>query len=174
MSQGAIHGLTSAFSHGRAFSETLVGESPAAGAGYKLTVTGAYAERFMAVRFSLTSSSSAANRIVTVDYVNPGTGIFASAGPTAVQVASLTNLYNGMVGFGASDWNTGTSAFFSLPNWILLPGYQLQINVSGIQAADQLSGITLLRERFQTGPEGFPLGYMEESELQEKYETAGR
>lgn len=174
MSEGAIRGLTSAFSHGRAFSETFAGTSPAAGSGFSLTVSGAYAERFMACRFTLVSSSAAANRIVTVDYVNPGAGIFASAGPTAIQTASLTNLYCGMVGFGSSDWNTGTAAFFSLPNLILLPGFQLQINVAAIDTADQLSGITFLRERFQTGKEGFPLGYHEESELAEMYETIGR
>lgn len=174
MSEGAIHGLTSAFSHGRAFSETLTGTSPAAGSGYSLTVSGAYAERFMTCRVTLISSSAAANRIVTVDYVNPGAGIFASAGPTAIQTASLTNQYNGMVGFGTSDWNTGTAAYFSLPNLILLPGFQLQINVANIDTSDQLSGITFLRERFQTGKEGFPIGFMEESELLAHFETIGR
>ena len=174
MSQGAIHGLTSAFSHGRAFSETLKGTSPAAGAGYSLTVSGAYAERFMACRFQLVTSATSANRIVTVDYVNPGAGIFASAGPTAIQTASLTNMYCGTQGFGASDWNTGTAAFFNLPNIILLPGFQLQINVAAIDTTDQLSAITFLRERFQTGREGFPLGFLEESEWAEQYETIGR
>ena len=174
MSQGAIHGLTSAFSHGRAFSETLSGVSPAAGAGYSLTVSGAYAERFMSCRFTLTTGSATANRIVTVDYVNPGTGIFATSGPTTIQIKSLINQYNGSVGFGTSDWNTGTAAFFDLKNIILLPGFQLQINVAAIDAGDQLSGISFLRERFQTGKEGFPIGFMEEDELTEFYETIGR
>ena len=66
------------------------------------------------------------------------------------------------------------AAFFALPNLILLPGFQLQINVAAIATADQLSAITFSRERFQTGKEGFPIGYMEESELLEHFETIGR
>jgi hypothetical protein len=128
----------------------------------------------MACRFQLVTSSSAANRIVTVDYVKPGTGIFASAGPTAIQTASLTNVYCGSQGFGPSDWNTGTAAFFNLPNIILLPGFQLQINVAAIDGTDQLSAITFLRERFQTGEDGFPIGFHEEAPWEMHRETIGR
>lgn len=128
----------------------------------------------MACRFTLTTSSHAASRSVTVDYAYKESGIFASAGPTVLQTASGTGVYNGMVGFGTSDWNTGTPAFFSLPNIILLPGQQLQINVANIDTADTLTAITFVRERFQTGPQGFPLGFYAESELAEQFETIGR
>lgn len=173
MSDGAIHGLTTAFSHGRAFTESFFGKSPAAGSGYSLTVSGAYYERFVGVTFVLTTSSAVANRSVYLSYVNPGTGTVLTAGPTALQSASVANTYSGTVGFGASDWNAGTPAYFGLPDLILPAGYQVQINVANIDTADQLSAIAFVRERFQTGPDGFPVGYVPENELVENYVPLG-
>lgn len=173
MSEGSIHGLTTAFGYGRAFTEPLKGTSPAAGSNYSLTVSGAYAERFSVCKFTLTTSATVANRIVTVDYIYPGTGTIAEAGPTVIQTASSTGVYNGRIGFGPSDWNTGTAAFFGLPDIILLPGMQLQINVANIDATDALSSIFFVRERFQTGEDGFPLGFVKEDELSQYRIYAG-
>lgn len=173
MSQGAIYGFTTPFGHGRAFSQPLLGTSPAAGSGYSLTVSGAYYERFTTCRFTLTTSATVASRAVTVDYVKPGTGIFYSAGPTVLQTASSTGVYDGTIGFGASDWNTGTPAWFSLPDIILPSGYQLQINVANIQTADTLTAISFIRERFQTGEDGFPVGWVDSEDLPALYDTLG-
>lgn len=173
MSEGAIYGFTSAYSHGRAFSQPLSGTSPAAGAGFSLTVSGAYYERFTTCKFTLTTSATVASRVVTVDYVKPGTGIFYSAGPTVIQTASGTGVYNGSIGFGPSDWNTGTAAWFSLPDIILPSGYQLQINVAAIDTTDQLSAISFIRERFQTGEDGFPVGWVDSDDLPVLYDTLG-
>jgi len=56
-----LHGLTSEFAHGRAFSEVVAVTNPAAGAGFTYTVGSAYWERIAAVSFTLVSDGNAAN-----------------------------------------------------------------------------------------------------------------
>lgn len=167
MSEGSVRGITSGFTYGRAFTDYVFPEDPAAGAGWSYTVSGAYFERILAITFTLTTSAIVASRNVTVDFKVPGTGRFYSAGPTVLQTAGSTQIYNAVRLFGGSDWNAGTPVYFGLPDFILPVAYEIELSIANIDAGDTVTDIGLLRERIQTGDGGYEVGYVVDDELAE-------
>jgi hypothetical protein len=163
------YGLLGPLFHGRGWQDTDYPANPAAGANFSHTVDGRWAERLIAVTFTLTTSATAATRVVTVDYAKPGRAFYYQDGPATTQTASNTNTYNGSIGFGQSDFATGTPAWFNLFGQWLYPGITVAITVASIQAADQLSGIALTWERVQTGDAGYPIGAMDLEDMRYWY-----
>jgi hypothetical protein len=155
-----LHGLTSEFAHGRAFSEVVPIANPAVATGFTYTVGGSYWERLAALSFVLTSDNNAANRAVLLR-VKDGSGATLVAVPTAaVQVASKAYTY--------SYWGDQVPATdaVGLVNAQPIPRLFLQ-------AGDQVSAIRVYREAFDTGPEGYPVGMIEENLYVAEYERIG-
>ena len=75
-----LHGLTSEFAHGRAFSEVVPIANPAVASGFTYTVGGNYWERIVALSFTIVTDNNAANRQVLVAFKDgTGTNIASTA-----------------------------------------------------------------------------------------------
>jgi hypothetical protein len=160
--QSVTLGLLDPFAHGRGWQDRIFGTSPAAGANFSFQVDSRWTARLIGITFTLVTDANVANRSATVDYSQPGRGVVHQDGPSVLQTASSTGVYNGVRGFGPSDWNTGTPAWFNL-NGFWLPGsFTIGITVASIQTGDQLSAIVLTVERVSSGPDGYPLGEVTE------------
>ena len=173
MGQPVLHGLTSEFAHGRAFSEVVPLVNPAAGAGFTYTVGGNYWERLAALSFVFTTNGNAANRAVTLR-IKDGSGATLVAVPgAAVQVASTAYTYS----FWGDQTPTNDTVNLvnaqPVPRIYLQPAYSVAVAVGAIDAGDQVSAIRLYVERFDTGPEGYPVGMVEENMYVGEYERLG-
>lgn len=168
-----LHGLTSEFAHGRAFSEVVAGDSPVAGANYTYTVSSRYWERLASVAFRLVTDGNAANRIVTLA-VNAGDGVLLAAIPSQnVQIASLTRDYVYLPNVSQAIGPVGGIYTAPLAPIFLQPGFTLTITITSVQATDALSRIRLYVERFDTGPDGLPVGMVTEAPLVSRVERLG-
>jgi hypothetical protein len=168
-----LHGLTSEFAHGRAFSEVVAVANPAVATGFTYTVGGSYWERLASLSFVLTSDANAANRAVLLR-MKDGTGATLAAVPTAaVQVAAkvYTYTYSG-VQAPATD-AVGLANIQPLPRLFLQPGFSVVVTIGAVQAGDQVSAIRVYREAFDTGPMGYPIGVLDENMYVAEYEQIG-
>lgn len=151
-------GLTQEFGYGRGYEEIVKGTTPAAGANFIYKIEGQYSSRLLSIVFTFVADANAANRAITVDYCNPDAVVWASNGYGAVITASTTQIHSGLIDRGVSEWAAGTTVFFPLTDLFIDPGNSIRINVGSKQATDQLSAISMVLERFPTGPRGYPEG----------------
>lgn len=168
-----LHGLTSEFAHGRAFSEVVAVTSPSAGAGFTYTVGGNYWERISALSFVFTTNGNAANRAVVLK-VKDGSGATLVAVPSAaVQIASKAYTY--------SFWGQQTPVNDTvnlvnaqpMPHIFLQPEFTIVVTIGAVDAGDQVSAIRVYREAFDTGPQGYPIGLVGENMYAAEYEQLG-
>jgi len=108
-----------------------------------VTIPAIQAWRLQAANARLVTDANAANRVVTIDYLDPSGALTASNGGAAVQVASLTNDYRWQHDRGVAEWNVNTPLFAPLDPTLLPPGFQVRFTVANMQATDQLSALSL-------------------------------
>jgi hypothetical protein len=132
--------------------EIVLGTSPGAGANFALTSPGRPGWRLVAVRCRLVCDAGAANRSVTVDYEDGNGTVFVSNGLVAVATANQTVDYTFAADRGADSSNVNFQMFAPLFPIEFDGGQNLQINVAGKQAGDQLSRIVLVFERQRYAP----------------------
>lgn len=165
-----LHGLTSEFAHGRAFSEVVTVADPAAGVGLTYTVGSKYYERIASLSFTLVSDGNAANRQVAVTINAVTYGVIATVAAGGVQAASLTRTYTFLKGFTSSNAVAGSAFVAPFPDIFLQPEWTVVVGIGSVQVGDQISLVRLLVERFDTGPAGFPIGMVNESPLVDQLE----
>jgi hypothetical protein len=173
MGQPVLHGLTSEFAHGRAFSEVVPIANPAVATGFTYTVGGNYWERLAAISFVLTSDGNAANRAVLLR-IKDATGATLVAVPTAaVQVATKVYTYSYWGDQVPATDTVGLVNAQPIPRIFLQPGFQVVVSIGAVQVGDQVSAVRLYVERFDTGPEGLPIGMVEENMYVGEFERLG-
>lgn len=168
-----LHGLTSEFAHGRAFSEVVPVANPAAGAGFTYTVSGSYWERLAALAFTLVTDGNAANRQVLVTVKDGSGAMLGAVSSGGTQAASLTRLYSFLPNVNSAQTVVNTTFISPLPLMFLQPEFTVVVSIASVQAGDQVSAIRVYREAFDTGPEGYPLGMVEENMYVGEYERIG-
>jgi hypothetical protein len=145
-------GLTQPVSDGVGYQHDLRATPPAAGANFSVVLDSRYVWRVKHCLFTLTTSSQAANRYVTVQY------LFGDGNPLWVNAASVTVSANSTQRFvgssdrGVAEWNTNTDVLFPLDKAFLRGGNTLQIAVASIDTADTLTAIYFIFDRFETDP----------------------
>lgn len=150
-------GLLEPFARGEGFQNLVVGVAPGAGNNYRYTLDSNYHNRLLAIRFTLTASAVAANRVATVDYLRSDGDVALSDAPAVVQTASSTGVYNGTERAGGIAFNTGTPAFFPLSGFWLDDVARIGITVAAIDTGDTLTAIYLWLEQIhRTGHEDQP------------------
>jgi hypothetical protein len=128
----------------------VVGTDPGAGAEISETVPTGARWRLLAMRATLVTDATVANRFPILNF-DDGATIFASADAPAAQAASLT-----------WNWTTGgavqrAAATVSTPAWavptppILLPGYRIRTTTSALVAGDNWGAPQLLVEEWLEG-----------------------
>ena len=168
-----LYGLTSEFAHGRAFSEVAAVVDPAVASGFTYTVTGAYWERLSSLSFVLTTDDQAANRAVLLR-VKDGTGATLIGVPTAaVQVASKVYTYSYWGDQAPATDTVGLVNAQPLPRIFLEPAFTVVVTIGAVQVGDQVTAIRVGRERFDTGPQGYPVGMLAENMYVNEYERLG-
>jgi hypothetical protein len=142
------------YSDGRTSQHTALAKSPAAGSGFSTTLATYDKQRVVFIRFTLTTSSTVADRYVTVDYIGPdGVAKATDGAAVAVEASTTSQVFAGSLHRGNSEWNNASAVFFPLCGIWLEPGTLLQINVANIDTTDQLSNIKVTLDRTPVEPE---------------------
>lgn len=159
MSGLVTEGLVDPFGVGLAYPDWIDVTSPAAGSTVSVSVDGNWSLRVISARATITTDANAANRLVTLDYINGRAVTYAQNGFAGVITANTTaQAIEWQRNRGTGEWATNTPIFACLLDTILPPGFSVKFNVGAIQAGDQLSGIHLAVEKFPTGPRGIARG----------------
>lgn len=134
---------------GQLLLDHLTPNAPAAGAPLVFPLDSRWWWQFRAVRFLLTTDANVANRLATVDITDPeGTPWVSSPSLVAVPASTVNQEYrfgqrsNGVSGIAGAPQFPDLSQEWSPGGW------QLRLNVSGIQAGDTLTGIRLWVAKF--------------------------
>ena len=152
------YGLTRTVGHGHAFTQRLAVAKPAAGVGFTIPPDSRYWRVFDLIAFQLVTGSNAANRQVTLQYLD-GEGVAIATLPAAsVQTASLTYQYTWSTEFSNFNTVVGLAVTGPLPYTILPPGFSAAVAIGAVDAADQVSNIRVMSEQFVTGDEGYVVG----------------
>jgi hypothetical protein len=152
-------GLTLPFSHGRVLPSIPAVASPAAGAGFTLTVPSSYWWRGMSLAFRLVSDGSAATRQVTLTLVDEDGVTLDLITPGGTQIASLTRDYVFSINQATQNALVGTAFVAPLFQQFLRPQWALVIGITNVQTTDQVSRIRWNCDQFITGPGGYEIGY---------------
>jgi hypothetical protein len=148
------HGLN----HGRVQPEQTLIPEPAVETGFTYELSTAYNEWPTTLAFSLTTDSNAGNRQVSLTLEDPA-GNFVAAVPVAsTQAASLTYRYSFQSWLSNASTVVGGVVVSPLFNFLVPAGYQIVCAFSGGHAGDQISQIVYYRDRYSTGPDGYPQG----------------
>lgn len=137
---------------GEAYVDYIDVGQPSAGANAAASVPGQYGVIVLAARASLTTSASVANREVSLDVINANAVTRWRNPAPAVQAAGVTGQ--------KYEWNSGWANAIAVTNGpmvmplldvIVPPGWSIQFTVDTVQAADQLSGLSLTVLKVPTG-----------------------
>lgn len=159
-------GLVGQFGYGLAFPDWIDVPTPAAGATATYTVPGQYSQRIVAARLSLTTDANAANRLVTLDYVNARGITYVQNGAALVVTANTSaQVFEWHRNRTVSEWAANTLVWAPLLDVFLPPGFRVVFNVANIQVADAISGLRLWVEDFPTGLRGYPRGAVGDEQL---------
>lgn len=162
------YGLTAPFQHGRGFQRLITEPDPAAGDPFVYTVPGDVWARLILCAFTLTTSDTTGDRLVSVTYsTKDGTTYGADGTQAAVAASTAPAQFYGSSERAQSEWSTADQIFFPLWGGFLPSGTVVGINVAGIDTTDQLAGVALLFEQFETGDAGYPIGGMDSDTFHE-------
>ena len=152
-------GLLQPFGYGLGYQDWVQVAQPAAGNAQTVTVTGENYVRVLAARATLTTSAVAANRVLSLDFINARGVTFVQNGAPVLVTANTSNqVFEWDFDRTVSEWNTGTPVWVPVVDVFLPPGFAIKFNVAAIDVGDQLSNLVLWIERFPTGERGYPQG----------------
>lgn len=131
--------------------------TPAAGAAASVTVDGAWYLRVLAARLLITTDSNAANRLISLDYIN-GRGItyVRNSGGVVIPASQSSQAFEWNYQRTVGEWATNTPFFFPCLDMWLPPGFSVKFAVDNIQVGDQISGLRLSVMKYPSGVEGGP------------------
>lgn len=127
------------------------GAQPAVATAFIQAIEGRYYTRLVTVFCRLVTDANVADRQVFIDYRDAADARYAIAGAPVTQAASTTTDYAFQAFVGQSDWPVDDTVLVTLPPVILLPTHDFRIGIDNVQAADQLSQVRFVWERFWTG-----------------------
>lgn len=128
--------------------ELVYGASPAAGANFSQAIDGAHLTRLVGLYCTLTTSSDVADRYVSVQYRDAAGNTYAVSGAPVATTASSTQAFYFSAFLGTADWPVGATVLAPLAPILLVPTHTFRIVVTNIQAADALTTIRYVQERF--------------------------
>jgi hypothetical protein len=117
--------------------------NPAAGAIFTYTNTTGVTQSLLAVACKLVTSAVVANRFLQLKIFDSSGNTVAQVGGSGAIPASTTVNATWVGGISTIATGTAGGTTSGIPNVPIQPGWQIQINVSGIDVADQLSAIVL-------------------------------
>lgn len=134
----------------RGLPELVYGDTPAANTDFSPTMDGRYYVRLIAVFCRLVTSATVASREVVVSFEDSAGNRFAVSGINTTVTASNTADYSFCVFHPEAVATVDSTALVPLAALILLPTHTFKIHLVNGQAADQLSRIRFVWEKFFT------------------------
>ena len=117
--------------------------------------------------------ANAANRNVLL-VVKDGSGaVLDAVSPAAVQVAAKAYTYVYAQYAAAINDTVNLVNTQRLPTVFLQPSYTIVVTIGSVQAGDQVSAIRVYMEQFDTGPQGYPTGMVDEDAYVNRVERLG-
>ncbi len=163
-----VFGLVGPFGYGPAYPAWINVTTPAAGATASVTVDGRWQARLIGARSSLTTDSNAANRVHTIDYLDNNNVVRLRNGIGTVIPASQTaQAFEWSAQRTLGEWATNTPFFAPLAPWFLPAGWSIRFSLDNVQVGDQLSGLSLWLEQFETGRGGYGIGVVGDPDVTE-------
>ena len=152
-------GLTQPFGHGLAYIDWEDPASPAAGSNFSHTVGGKHYERLLAARCVVSTDANAANRFVSIDYVNArGVTYCRNAAGLVLTANTSSQAFEWNIGRSEAEWAANTPILAPLFLTFMPPAFQINITLDAIQVGDTITGVHLWLEKWPTGPRGLPTG----------------
>jgi hypothetical protein len=139
------------FEYAGRFIELAYPNDPAAGANLTVQLDSRWINRILSARITLVTDSNAANRALTLDYLDAASNVYDSDGAGLVQTASTTQVYQFQTERTSGEWASNTLVWLPINSKQLTVGTAVRFTVSNIQVADQLSAAVLLFERYDSG-----------------------
>jgi hypothetical protein len=140
--------------------EMIKQTAPAAGADWTYQVTGHDYLRLVSLTCKLVTSATVASREVVVSYETTSGNRFGLYGINTTVTASQTAYYHFSAFQPEAVATVDSTALVPLGPILLSPTQVIKLHVVNVQAADQLSEIRTVWERFYTTdqpPVGFPV-----------------
>lgn len=159
--------MTVGRARGMSYADWLTVDTPAAGAAATYTVPGQFAARLLAARLTITTDANAANRFISLDYIDTrGTTRLRNAAGLVVTASTTAQAFEWSAQRTVSEWAANTPVLVPLAPWWLPPGFKIKFAVDSIQATDAISGLSLwietMRGTWKETPVGlssvFPVG----------------
>lgn len=126
--------------------------SPAAGATASQLVPGQYGMRVLAARATLSTDANAANRLLSLDYIDANNVTRVRNCASVVWTANTSSqAFQWNAAWTVSEWNANTPVLMPVLGLLLPPGWTIKWQVDAIQVGDTLTGLSLVVEKVPTG-----------------------
>lgn len=149
---------SSSVRHGRVQPELTYLPEPAVATGFTYELSTAYNEWPIALAFTLTSDDNVAARQVSLQLLDPAGNLLSAVPVASTQAASLTYSYtfaSWLSNPAAAAADVVISPFFA---FVVPAAYQIVMGIANVQVGDQVSQALYYRDRYSTGPDGYPQG----------------
>lgn len=128
-------------------SRSIAGTNPAAGVEISETVPAGVRWRISAVRFTLLTDSTAANRTLFLVFDDGADPSFITMMTQAAQPASTSRVYHFFLDMPAAEVVAGGNAYLPLPDELWLPaGFRMRTLTTSFQAGDDYTAPEFLIE----------------------------
>ena len=135
----------------------VIPSNPAAGATFTYTNTTGSPQTLQSATFKLVTDATVANRFISVQILDTAGNVVAENTDFSAIVASTTITAWYAQGIPNTSNNASGSTLGGLPQVLIQPGWQVKINVTSMDAGDQLSNIALVLSQAAT-PGALPAG----------------
>jgi hypothetical protein len=155
-------GLLEAFGYGAGYQDLVQPANPGAGLNLAIPVDARNWLRVLGAIATVNTSGVAGNRFVSLDFVTPkGVTYLRNAAGLVVTASAVNQVFSWSEQRTVAEWAANTPVLAPVSSVFLPPQTTVQITLDGIQAGDTITAVTVLVERFDTGPGGYPIGFVE-------------
>lgn len=125
--------------------------NPAAGEGFTYYVPPDSWVRPLSIYFTLATSATAGNRYALYTIKDGDGNIFTRTNAGTGQPASITSDYSLVAGMPVTNAIPNVTANAAIPDLVIPSGWQIELEVIGILAGDQVSTIRMMNQRYPSG-----------------------
>lgn len=149
----------------RGWTEQFTIAAPAVGQSAIRTVSGDAWELIFSAEWALTTSAAVANRRAVMRIRNGDGATLCTAAPPTALVASTTTNIHMFLGMNVNLAAAGGDVSCDLPAVLVKPGWSVAFSAVNLDVGDQVSAVNGIVHRIPTGPTGYPLGPVAQSDL---------
>jgi hypothetical protein len=154
-------GLLEPFGAGVGYQDTIAPANPGAGNNLAVVVEGRNWLRVLQAIATINTDATVANRFVSLDFINArGTTFSRNAAGLVVTASTVNQVFDWNEQRTDAQWATNTPVLAPVSSMFLAPATTIQITLDNKQAGDTITAVMLTVERYDTGPAGYPIGFI--------------